>query len=143
MFKHLVGFHNKPIRMPTIGKRELELLDVLWQVLPKAKSAIEIQEQIAATHFDGDISVNTVQSTLERLVKKGLLERSKKGRAYYYCAIVTKKEMICSLIRDIASDMSSGDTQLMVSGFMEFLTNEDPQMSKKLAHAFADIEDAK
>jgi predicted transcriptional regulator len=76
---------------------------------------------------------------LERLVKKCLLRRSKKGRAFYYQPLVPKQQVIARLIRDIAADMTKGDMGLMISGFMDFVTDEDPDLSEKLSQAFERI----
>jgi predicted transcriptional regulator len=141
ILSHFVSSRRQNKRMPSIGTRELEILEVLWNNQSQSLSVVAVQQQLSsgqpqsAIKSESCISVNTVQSTLERLVKKQLLARSKTGRAFYYKAIVPKQEVITGLIRDIAKDMSSGDSSIMVSGFMDFLTSEDPALSEKLSKA--------
>lgn len=124
--------------MPAIGTRELDVLEVLWQEEPCNLSAITVQSKLSAdcSFPYKAITVNTVQSTLERLVKKKLLGRTKISRAFYYYPIVPKQELIGGLIRDIAKDMSDGDMNLMISGFIDFVSAEDPTLSKKMSKAF-------
>lgn len=47
------------------------------------------------------ISVNTVQSTLERLYRKKLLSREKIGHAYHYIADVERSHLIADMISDV------------------------------------------
>jgi predicted transcriptional regulator len=141
LFSHLIQLKPKPTRMPSIGNRELEILQVLWNEQPNSLSAIAVQDKLVCdmSMSTSAITVNTVQSTLERLVKKCLLRRSKKGRAFYYQPLVPKQQVIARLIRDIAADMTKGDMGLMISGFMDFVTDEDPDLSEKLSQAFERI----
>jgi predicted transcriptional regulator len=144
MLGQLANRHLRRQRMPSIGSRELCLLEVLWQNESQSLSALDVLNRLpTATHSGAHcISINTVQSTLERLVKKQLLKRAKYGRAYYYHAIVLKQELIGALISDIAKDMTQGNMDLMMSGFMDFVSHEDPDLSVKLSRALQNVEDA-
>ncbi len=99
----------------SLGDRELKVLETLWQSAPR--SAVEIHE---AMYSDG-ISLNTVQSTLERLHRKGLLDRSKSGRKFLYAPVFDKAELISGLLSDMANELAAGDMRSMVSGFLRFL----------------------
>jgi len=134
---HLLKLKSRYSRMPAIGSRELDVLEVLWQEEYVKLSAIDVQKKLSSecSYPYQQITVNTVQSTLERLVKKKLLGRNKISRAFYYYPIVPKQELIGGLIRDIAKDMSDGDMNLMISGFMDFVSAEDPMLSKKMSKA--------
>lgn len=136
-FPHPRRAHIAPKRMPILGSRELEVLDILWDSARKYLSAQEVQSELTqrGKHNIDCVTVNTVHSTLERLVKKQLLTRSKKGRAFLYEVAMPRQKVISGLIKDIALDMSCGDTALMISGFIEFLESEDPQPSNDLARA--------
>ena len=144
MLGQLANSHSRQQRMPSLGSRELDVLEVLWQTESECLSALDVLNKLPqTTHASAHcISINTVQSTLERLVKKGLLKRAKSGRAFYYHAIVRKQELIGGLISDIAKDMTHGDMGLMMSGFMDFVSHEDPDLSEKLSRALQNVEDA-
>lgn len=144
MLGQFANSHSRQQRMPSLGSRELDVLEVLWQTESDSLSALDVlnklpQKTHASTHC---ISINTVQSTLERLVKKRLLKRAKNGRAFYYHAIVLKQELIGGLISDIAKDMTQGDMEIMMSGFMDFVSHEDPELSDKLSRALQNVENA-
>ncbi len=47
-----------------------------------------------------DVAYTTLMTTLERLHRKGLLDRDQQGRAYGYRARVTKAETVLSFLVD-------------------------------------------
>ena len=122
-------------RTPTLGKRELAILEVLWQ-----QGAQSVQQVHAS--LQEDISLNTVQSTLERLHRKDLLQRHKESRAFFYSAVLQKPDLISNLLHDIAADLSADDMAPMLSGFMDYLADVAPAMGERLNKALAAEPDA-
>lgn len=83
--------------MPRLGELESSLLEHLWAAdSTTAKSA---HETIGESR---GISLNTVQSTLDRLHRKGLLERRKVSRAFQYSASVTRASLLAALVAEAA-----------------------------------------
>jgi len=111
----LLGRRRSGERLPDLGERELGVLQVLWQKGPL--TAQSVRENI----FDSGVSLSTVQSTLERLYRKGLLKREKAGRAFVYSALFSRQSLISWLMHDIAESLTDGDTAPMVSGFLDYL----------------------
>ena len=112
-------------QMPVLGPRELDVLDQLWQHADC--SAQELHERLAA-----DLSLNTVQSTLERLHRKGLAVRSKRGRAFYYSAALTRSDVVSRVLNALARDVGRGDLAPIISGFAEFLGDDGTQIEPQL-----------
>lgn len=112
-------------RTPSLGERELAVLNILW-----ADSELTVSE-VHNRMGDSDISVNTIQSTLERLVRKNLLTRQKQARAYLYSAAVSRATLISSLLRDIRRDVAGGEMVPMVSGFAEFLAEDGDLLQRE------------
>ncbi len=115
---------QKSGRTPSLGERELAVLDILW----RCASPRTAQEVLAAMPESG-ISLSTIQSTLERLFRKDVLARHKQARAFCYAPKIGRGELISSLLRDISDDIAQGDLAPMVSGFMDFLGLESAQMA--------------
>jgi predicted transcriptional regulator len=69
-----------------IGRLELAVLDRLWSGGPADVKSVHADVGAAR-----GLTPNTIQSTLERLHRKGLAERSKEGRAYRYAARVSRE----------------------------------------------------
>jgi predicted transcriptional regulator len=113
-------------RTPVLGERELAILDVLWR-----HGRLSAQ-QIGARLPGSAISLSTVQSTLERLHRKGLVARSKSSRAYHYRPQVTREQIISSLLHDITEQLAGGDMAPVVSGFIAYIGTDDPAYSPLL-----------
>lgn len=82
--------------MPLLGDLEIEVLESLW--LLKQASVKEVFEQAGKTR---GISLNTIQSTLERLYRKDLLQRSKQGREFIYTPLLSRENLMANLIQDV------------------------------------------
>ena len=106
---------------PTLGARELEVMKILWRAAPLSA------QQVLAEIGDDNISLSTMQSTLERLNRKQLLARVKSGRFYLYHAIVSQSSIISQLLGEISERVSDGKVAPMISGFMTFLDQEAPE----------------
>lgn len=104
MYKHAI---------PALGALEIAVLEHLWQV-PEA-SAKEVHAALGAAR---GISVNTVQSTLERLYRKKLLKRAKAGHAFRYSAQVPREQLVADLINDVLGRFG-GDTASSLAAFVE------------------------
>lgn len=101
--------------LPHLGELELAVLRMLWQ------KPHQDAKTLWATFPDSrDISVNTVQSTLERLFRKQLLQRHKVGRAYLYAPQVSKGEFIGRLLGGVITTVHSGSMSPILSGFVDF-----------------------
>ena len=70
-------------------------------------------------------TLNTYQSTLERLFKKGLLHREKLGHAFQYRSAVDRDQFIGQLINDITDDFSDGDKSCLLAAFASISSSLD------------------
>jgi predicted transcriptional regulator len=128
------GIKTKPARMPNLGSRELEVMELFWERQQSRLSVQQVLDLLLQKQHES-IGLNTMQSTLERLNRKKLLSRDKHGRAFLYCAVCTKQEVIQRLFHDIAEDMTKGDILPMISGFMEYVASQDPALCSRLESA--------
>lgn len=102
-----------------LGELEKLVLKFLWQ----AQSA-DVKE--VHRHFEKSRggSLNTIQSTLDRLYKKGLLAREKKSHSYVYTTAVDRQEFIGQLIRSVTHDFSE-DGDALLTAFVNFSADRD------------------
>lgn len=125
--KHWLNRLRRP-RTPALGRRELDILDVLWRT--GGASAQDVLDELPES-----ISLSTVQSTLERLHRKDLLSRQKQGRAYVYSARISKARLISSLLHDMSDDLSSGDDTALLCGFIDYLADTHPLLHERMQNA--------
>ena len=77
-------------------------------------------------------TLNTIQSTLDRLYKKGLLVRKKEGHAFQYSAAASRKSFIGQLIRDVTRDFTGDDEDSLLAAFVSLSTELDESQLEKL-----------
>src|SRR5437879_1914871 len=75
-----------------LGFLERETMELVWKL--GESSVSQVHEQMA-----GRLAYTTVMTTLDRLFKKGLLERRKQGRAFFYTARLSKAEFKGGLVK--------------------------------------------
>jgi predicted transcriptional regulator len=124
--------HRTTNRAPALGALELKTLKLFWDAAA-ALEARAVQEELAPRR----LSLSTVQATLERLHRKGLLARTKLGRAYVYSAAVTRESLIATLIRDVAARVAEGELEPVISGFVE-LVGANPEFLDQLESTAAE-----
>ena len=79
--------------MRDVGPLEQRVLEMLWQQ-PGGMSVREAQQELP-----GGLAYTTVMTTLDRLYKKGLLARERRGRGYRYTARTSREAFAASLLR--------------------------------------------
>ena len=67
-----------------LGTLERDVMDVLW-----ARADLPVRD--VQLHLNRPIAYTTVMTTLDRLFKKGLLDRRQVGRAFLYSAALTRR----------------------------------------------------
>jgi predicted transcriptional regulator len=102
------------MRRHHLGQLEVAVLDRLWSAGPA-----EVREVHAAVGAARGISPNTVQSTLERLVRKGLVERTKIGRAYRYRVLLTRRQWMERGLDWLANEVPGTPTETLLAAFVD------------------------
>ena len=64
-------------------------MEVVWA----RADDLSVGEAQEALPSGKQVAYNTVKTTMERLADKGILSRSKSGKAYFYTAAVTREEL--------------------------------------------------
>ena len=95
-----------------LGSLERDVLEIVWR--NRGITVRGVHEQLGA-----DIAYTTVMTTLDRLYRKRLLDRTKSGRAFVYAARATRQELEDS----VASDVVNGLMASQWSAPLPFLSN--------------------
>ena len=112
---------------PQLGPFEQQLLRELW-----SRGSATVRELLA----DGKIhqAYTTVMTTMDRLHKKGLLDRAAEGRAFRYTPRLSSEELQRGAALDgIRQLLGSGDaSSLPLSYLVEALSAHDAQLLDEL-----------
>ena len=123
-----------------LGELEKLLLQHLWEV--HTADAKEVHSHFCKMRGG---SLNTIQSTLDRLYKKGLLKREKYSHAFRYEPALAKHEFIGQLIEEVTQDFMDDDESSFLMAFdslSERLTEEEIKQLEDLLEARRHKEDS-
>jgi predicted transcriptional regulator len=96
-----------------LGELERAVLDHLWRAGPCDVTSVH-----GSVGEARGITRNTVQSTLERLCRKRLAAREKRGRAYIYAAAVSRREWLAESIHELLGSLP-GAADALAPGFVD------------------------
>lgn len=102
-------------------------MEYLWDAGPaEVKSVHEVLGK------NNRRSLNTVQSTLERLYRKELLSREKHSRAYVYTAKVGREALLVQTMGQIADRLGARDSGALMASFVELADLQNPENLERL-----------
>jgi predicted transcriptional regulator len=83
---------------PELGPLERQVMEIIWR-WRKSKREVSVRDVYLA--FEERLAYTTLMTTLDRLHKKGLLERRKDGRAFLYSPRLSPQEFERSVAREV------------------------------------------
>ena len=75
--------------------------------------------------LDRERAYNTVQTTLDRLFRKGLLLREKQGHAFLYSCKLTRADYHRELIASVVGELVSTDRAPVLAAFVDLAAEAD------------------
>ena len=112
-----------------MGKLERETMDEVWRQKEVNVRAVEVAlgERVAYT---------TIMTTLDRLYKKGFLDRRKEGRAFFYTPRFTLNELERGMAEDVIDNLLSvGTSQIepVLACIVDAVSDHDRDLLDELA----------
>lgn len=92
------------------------MLGVLWAHPDEALSVRQVHEKLV---LHRDLAYTTAMTVLDRMAKKGLLVREKRGRAHYYRVRASRADMTAELMREALEEVASDDRATALVAFVE------------------------
>jgi predicted transcriptional regulator len=86
----------------SLGALEREILEMCW-------THQDLNVRAACGLLRSPVAYTTVMTTMDRLFKKGLLERRKNGRAFVYTASATREELEGAMAAELVQSLLSRD----------------------------------
>jgi predicted transcriptional regulator len=123
---------TNPQAATRLGEREREVLEVLW-----IEGSATVQQVVEG--LKTALAYTTVMTTLDRLYKKGLLQRSKRDRAFVYKPALSKNDLergrASAMVHRLFSDSSMNQDALLsclVDAVQSYDTNLLNRLEKKV-----------
>lgn len=119
-----------------LGRLELRVLEVLW-TRPGERSVRDLQVDFP------NLAYTTLMTTLDRLHKKGVLERRKEGRAYFYSSRFTREELESYLAKNAMDALlgppeSHSSMRPVLTSFVEAVSHRDELLLDELEELIRD-----
>ena len=118
-----------------LGELEKLVLNYFWEV---AQADAKQVHHFFVEQRGG--SLNTIQSTLDRLYKKQLLNREKVGHAFLYSAACTRSAFVGRLIRSVTQDFVSADEDNLLAAFVSLSADLDDKQLRELEATIREYE---
>lgn len=122
-----------PLRLPwhssnALGPLETQVMRLVWERSGEA-SVRDVHEGLGS-----DLAYTTVMTTLDRLYKKGLLERRREGRGFVYAARVSRDDHSRGLAGALIEAMLGREPapQPILSGIVDAVSDKDRAMLDEL-----------
>jgi predicted transcriptional regulator len=121
-------FRPKPSGLAShFGALELRVLDAVWRHQGREVAVRDLQPDFPASAY------TTLMTTMDRLHRKGVLERRKVGRAFAYRAVSSRQELESSLVTRALQSVLNGDgAQPILSFFVEEVSRQDDRLLDEL-----------
>jgi predicted transcriptional regulator len=110
-----------------LGSLETEVMDRIW-----VRGEISVRD--LHEEFAGRLAYTTVMTTLDRLYKKGLLQRRKQGKAFFYVPACTEQEYQEQLTGHLfgMALRENKNSDAVLSCFVETISENDREMLDRL-----------
>jgi len=121
--------------VPALGRLEQQVMDDLWG-RGRPASVRDVREGLGA-----DLAYTTLMTTLDRLYKKGLLERTKDGRAFLYAPRVSREQLQRGLLTRVLDELLGRGTETarpVLSTLVEAVSQADRQLLDQLERMVAE-----
>lgn len=110
------------------GETQGQLMAALWRL--GAGTVEQVREELPSRYRG---AYTTVQTLLNRLTERGLLERGREGRGYVYRPRLTEAEYLSGSIRRTLAGASSGARQAALASIIGGLRPEELSELEELA----------
>ncbi|MCP2678894.1 BlaI/MecI/CopY family transcriptional regulator [Maricaulaceae bacterium NA33B04] len=110
-----------------LGELEIAILEEIWRA--GDGEARGLHARIGTKRGN---SLQTIQSTLERLHRKELLSRERVSHAYVYSPLQSREAVMARLIECSLHRFSSGHEGGLMAAFAGYAAQTDPQMLDEL-----------
>ena len=120
-------FRPKPSGLASIfGALELRVMDAVW------RRGGEVAVKELQPEFPGS-AYTTLMTTMDRLHRKGVLERRKVGRAFAYRPVTSRQDLESSMVTRALQPLLAGEgAQPILSFFVEEVSRQDDRLLDEL-----------
>jgi predicted transcriptional regulator len=126
--KNRIAHSSQAAQQLSLGRLEFRLMQILW-------SRGESNVRDVVQQLDRPLAYTTVMTTLDRLYKKGLLDRRMPDRAFLYLARFSREEWERREAENVFAGFLAGPhaaRELLLSSFLDAVGEQDSALLDEL-----------
>jgi len=126
--KNRIAHPNQAVQQLSLGRLEFDLMQILW-----ARGESNVRD--VAQQLSRPLAYTTVMTTLDRLYKKGLLDRRMPDRAFLYSARFSQQEWERTRAENVLTNFLTGpqaSRELLLSSFLDAVGEHDTALLDEL-----------
>lgn len=108
-----------------LGELETAVMEILWRV--PEQTVNDVEERLRAKR---DIAHTTVQTTLDRMHRKGYLTREKEGKAFVYAPRYTREEFDRGVAQEVLGALLGQFTGQALSAFVDLVSEDGDALDR-------------
>jgi predicted transcriptional regulator len=112
------------MRVKGLGELERSIMDIIW-----AESSALTAREVGRLIADRDLAPTTVMTVLDRLTRKGFLQRTRDGRAWRYEPAASRDAYIAELMLE-ALDLT-GDRSAALTRFAQAVSGSEAEILRR------------
>jgi predicted transcriptional regulator len=112
-----------------LGELERTVMEVLWARVDAGQGAATAREVGRALADERDLAHTTVMTVLDRLAKKGFLQRERDGRAWRYRPVASRASYVAELMLG-ALDLT-GDRDAALAHFARSVSGDEAEVLRR------------
>ncbi|MEO3937469.1 BlaI/MecI/CopY family transcriptional regulator [Dermatophilaceae bacterium Soc4.6] len=120
----------------TLGGLERAVMDQLWARADGTGATVREVHEVVGT--ERDLAYTTLMTVLDRLAKKGLVDRVRDGRAWRYTAAASRDRLTADALRTILAPLDPDERR---SALRHFLDSCSPAELDDVRRALHDLEE--
>ena len=112
-----IAYHGRMTRgqhVRPLGELELRIMERLWAEPDGSMSVREVTRKVG-----GKLAYTTIMTTLDRLYKKGLLDRQKDGNAFIYRPRFDRDEYHRRVVKHAVAGLLTRSAEPVMAGFLD------------------------
>lgn len=111
-----------------LGDLEKSVMDILWD-----KGALTGREVFEEVGREKPLAFTTVLTVMDRLLKKGLIKRVKRGGVFVYTASMSKEDFVRQVSQEVLQGILDISASSAASSFVDILYKTSPEEIERLS----------
>ena len=104
-----------------LGALEKDIMEIVWK-----RGEACVKDILDSFPADREISYSTIITVTNRMTKKGLLNKRKQGKAYFYKPTYSREQFLEVISKKVVEGVSEFSFQSAIAHFVDYMSHVDP-----------------